>query len=136
MSRMLRILFSAGQAVRMSIALIPLALFTMLMLAVSLHGLAASGHFPHQTRLPAMASGAGPAVLWLTILVVLACLVTGLFAAWRLIPWYAAVIGGGGGILVAPLVLQWFPDRFVDGKRGLLSFAAAALLLSLLLVLA
>ena len=44
MSRMLRILFSAGQAVRMSIALIPLAFFTMLMLAVSLHGLAASGH--------------------------------------------------------------------------------------------
>jgi hypothetical protein len=63
-----------------------------------------------------------------------ACLLVGLFAAWRLIPWYAAVIGGGAGVLVAPLVLQWFPDRFVDGKRGLMSFAAAALLLSLLLV--
>ena len=117
----------------MPIAVIPLALFTTLMLVVSLHGLAASGHFPRETRLPAIASGAGPAVLWLTILLVLACLVVGLFAAWRLVPWYAAVIGGGGGILVAPLVLQWFPDRFVDGKRGLISFAAAALLLSLLL---
>ena len=52
-----------------------------------------------------------------SILIVLACLVVGLFAAWRLIPWYAAVISGGGGILVAPLVLQWFPDRFVDGKN-------------------
>ena len=69
----------------------------------------------------------------MTILIVLGCVVLGLIAAWRLIPWYGAVIGGGGGILVAPLVLQWFPDRFVDGKRGLIAFAAAALLLSLLL---
>ena len=117
----------------MSVALVPLVLFTMLMLVISLHGLTASGHFPRETRLPAMAAGTGPAVLWLTILVVLTCLLVGLFAAWRLIPWYAAVIGGGGGILVAPLVLQWFPDRFVDGKRGLLTFAAAALALTLLL---
>ena len=119
----------------MSIAPVPLALFTMLMLVISLHGLTASGHFPRETRLPAMATGGGVAVLWLTILIVVACLLAGLLAAWRLIPWYAAVIGGGGGILVAPLVLQWFPDRFVDGKRGLLSFAAAALLLSLPLAL-
>ena len=117
----------------MSVALVPLALFTMLMVVISLHGLTASGHFPRETRLPAMAAGTGPAVLWLTILVMLTCLLVGLFAAWRLIPWYAAVIGGGGGILVAPLVLQWFPDRFVDGKRGLLTFAAAALALTLLL---
>ncbi len=117
----------------MSIPTVPLALFTMLMLVVALHGLTASGHFPRETRLPAMTAGAGPVVLWLTILIVLACLLVGLFAAWRLIPWYAAVIGGGGGVLVAPLVLQWFPDRFVDGKRGLISFAAAAILLSLLL---
>lgn len=117
----------------MQIAPISLALFTMLMLVIALHGLTASGHFPRETRLPAMSGGTGSAVLWLTIAIVLACLLVGLFAAWRLIPWYAAVIGGGGGILVAPLVLQWFPDRFVDGKRGLLTFAAAAVLLSLLL---
>jgi hypothetical protein len=120
----------------MSIAPLPLVLFTMLMLAASLHGLTASGHFPRETRLPAMATGAGRAVLWVTIVTVLACLLVGLLAAWRSIPWYAAVIGGGGGILVAPLVLQWFPDRFVDGKRGLIAFAAAALVLTLLLALA
>ena len=119
----------------MSIPIVPLALFTILMLTVSLHGLTASGHFPRETRLPAMATGAGPAVLWLTILIVLGCVVAGLVAAWRLIPWYAAVIGGGGSILVAPLVLQWFPDRFVDGKRGLIAFAGAALLLTVALVL-
>ena len=119
----------------MSIAIVPLTLFAMLMLAVTLHGLTAGGHFPRETRLAGMATGVGPAVLWLTIVVVLACLAVGLFAAWRLIPWYAAVIGGGGGILVAPLVLQWFPDQFVDGKRGLISFAAAAMLLSVPLAL-
>jgi len=36
--------------------------------------------------------------------------------------------------LVAPLVLQQFPDRFVDGRASLLSFAAAGALLALLLV--
>jgi hypothetical protein len=35
---------------------------------------------------------------------------------------------------VAPLVLQQFPDRFVDGRASLLSFAAAGALLALLLV--
>lgn len=106
----------------------------MLMLVVSLHGLTASGHFPSATRLPAMAKGAGPTVLWLSILVVFACLAVGLVGAWRLIPWYAAVIGGGGGVLVAPLVLQLFSDRFVDGKRGLIWFAAAAGMLALILL--
>src|SRR6478735_3402224 len=61
-------------------------------------------------------------------------LFTALLLAWRLIPWYAAVIGGGFAILVAPLVLQQFPDRFVDGRASLLSFAAAGALLALLLV--
>jgi hypothetical protein len=117
----------------MSIPPVPLALFTLLMLAISLHGLTASGHFPRETRLPAMRTGAGLSALWLSILIVVGCLGVGLFAAWRLIPWYAAVIGGGGGILVAPLVLQWFPDQFVDGKRGLIAFAAAALVVTLLL---
>ena len=53
-------------------------------------------------------------------------------AAWRLIPWYAAVIGGGLAILVAPFVLRQFPDCFVDGRASLLSFAAAGALLALL----
>ena len=55
----------------MPLALVPLALFAMLIFSVSLHGLAARGHFPRETRLQAMARGAGPAVLWLTILAVL-----------------------------------------------------------------
>jgi hypothetical protein len=51
-----------------------------------------------------------------------------------LIPWYAAVIGGGLAILAAPLVLQNFTDRFVDGRGSLMSFAGAGGLLALLLI--
>lgn len=91
---------------------IPLALFTTLLLFVSLHALAASGQFPREHRAPALMSGGGAIVLYGTIAVALISLLAALFAAWRLIPWYAAVIGGGLAILAAPLVLQQFTDRF------------------------
>jgi len=112
---------------------IPLILFTALLLVFSLHTLAASGQFPREHRAPALASGVGGIVLYGTIAVAITSLVVALLAAWRLIPWYAAVIGGGLAILVAPLVLQQFPDRFVDGRASLLSFAAAGALLALLI---
>lgn len=57
----------------------------------------------------------------------------GIATAWMLIPWYAAVIGGGGAILLAPLALQVFPDRIVDGKTVLIGFAAAAVVLAAVL---
>ena len=113
---------------------IPLALFTTLLLFVSLHALAASGQFPREHRAPALMSGGGAIVLYGTIAVALISLLAALFAAWRLIPWYAAVIGGGLAILAAPLVLQKFTDRFVDGRVSLVSFAGAGALLALLLV--
>jgi hypothetical protein len=114
--------------------LIPLVLFAALLLAFSLHTLAASGQFPRAYRAPALASGLGVIILYGTIAVATTSLVAALVAAWRLLPWYAAVIGGGLAILAAPIVLQTFPDRFVDGRASLLSFAAADALLALLLV--
>ncbi len=114
--------------------LIPLVLFTALLLVFSLHTLAASGQFPRAHRAPALASGLGVIILYGTIAVATTSLVVALLAAWRLVPWYAAVIGGGLAILAAPLVLQKFPDRFVDGRASLLSFAVASALLALLLV--
>jgi hypothetical protein len=113
---------------------IPLALFTTLLLFVSLHALAASGQFPREHRTPALMSGGGAIVLYGTIAVALISLLAALVAAWRLIPWYAAVIGGGLAILAAPLVLQKFTDRFVDGRTSLVSFAGAGALLAFLLV--
>ena len=113
---------------------IPLALFTTLLLFVSLHALAASGQFPREHRAPALMSGGGAIVLYGTIAVALISLLAALFAAWWLIPWYAAVIGGGLAILAAPLVLQQFTDRFVDGRTSLVSFAGAGALLAFFLV--
>jgi len=113
---------------------IPLALFTTLLLFVSLHALAASGQFPREHRAPALVSGVGVIVLYGTIAVALISLLAAFFAAWRLVPWYAAVIGAGLAILAAPLVLQQFTDRFVDGRTSLVSFAGAGALLALPLV--
>jgi hypothetical protein len=105
------------------------------MLVVSLHGLSASGHFPREHRVLALRSLFGVVILYGTILIALTALIAGLWAAWRLIPWYAAVIAGGLAILAAPLVLQEFPDSFVDDHRSLLSFAGASVVLAIMLLL-
>jgi hypothetical protein len=112
-------------------ALIALALFMALVLACALQGLAASGHFP---RADQPASGVAPLILFGTIALVALSLAAGSMAALRLLPWYAAVISGGLSVLVAPPVLQAFPDRFVDGRGSLLAFAAAGAVFALSLV--
>ena len=116
-------------------ALIPLAIFMALLLALALFGLSASGHFPRHYRAPALSSGPGRAILHGSIATALICLSVAIVGAWLLIPWYAAVIGGGLAILCAPLVLQRCPDRFVNGYGALLAFAGASVALAVLLVL-
>ena len=111
--------------------LIAVALFMALVLASALQGLAASGHFP---RADQPASGVAPLILFGTIALVALSLAAGSMAALRLLPWYAAVISGGLSVLVAPPVLQAFPDRFVDGRGSLLAFAATGAVLALSLV--
>jgi hypothetical protein len=111
----------------MSLATVfPLVIFIALVLSASLQALSASGHFPKASRLPALAQGSGPTVLWVSIVVTVGSVIAGIAAAWAQIPWYAAVIGGGSAILLAPLALQGFPDGIVDGKTALIGFAAAA----------
>ena len=39
--------------------------------------------------------------------------------------------GGGAALLFAPLLLQPLPDSFVNGRRGLLAFSAAAVVLAM-----
>ena len=58
--------------------LIPLALFTALLLVFSLHALSASGQFPREHRAPALASAAGGIVLYGTIAVAFLSLVAAL----------------------------------------------------------
>ena len=105
--------------------LIPLLLFVLLILAATLHGLAASGHFPLQ------AHSAKPAFqqrrLTLFGSITFFALIGGTVAALRLTSWSTAIIAGGLSLLFAPLVLRVFPDRFVDGAGALAVFAAAAL---------
>ena len=115
-------------------SLLPLVLVALLLFAASLYGLAALGHFPRAARQDALLRGSGPIVLWGTIAVVTLSVIVALVAAWWLIPWYAAIIAGGIAILVAPLMLQYFSDAFVDGQRALLCFAAATTGLALILV--
>jgi hypothetical protein len=114
-------------------SIVPLVVFVALMLFASLQALSASGHFPKASRLPAISQGSGPALLWTSMIVTAGSVVVGIAPAWTLIPWYAAVIGGGAAILLAPLALQVFPDRIVDGKTALIGFAAAAVVLTALL---
>ena len=144
MCRILRTFVFAGQAKAAGLiearmltidAILPLVLFTLLMLMLSLHALSASGHFPREHRAAALRSLLGVVILHGTILVGLTALIAGLWAAWRLIPWYAAVIAGGLAILAAPLVLQEFSDRFVDDRRSLLSFVGASVALAIMLLL-
>ena len=113
-------------------ALPAVALFAALVLAASLQGLAASGHFPRTRRGPA--SAIEPIVLFGSIALVIVCLAAGIAAVLRLVPWYAAVIGGGLSILAAPPALQRFSDRFVDGNASLVAFAAVCAVLSLALI--
>lgn len=107
-----------------------LAVFMGLVLAFALFGLTASGHFPAEHRAPALRSGLGALILWGTMACALVMLGAAFVIAAGRLPLYAAVIGGGAMLLVAPLVLQGFPDSFVDSRLGLLSFAAVGLVLA------
>ena len=105
-----------------------LLLFSALLLALCLQGLAASGHFPYEHRSTVLRRGLGLLLLFGSIATAIICLVIGVTVMWRYVPWYAAVIGGGGAILVAPLALQPLPDRFVDGAGALIVFGGASLI--------
>ncbi|MCL4766911.1 MAG: hypothetical protein KJZ80_11795 [Hyphomicrobiaceae bacterium] len=108
-----------------------LLLFMAAVLLVALYGLTVSGHFPIEHRAERLKSASGATLMWGTMT---AAAIAGLIAvafAWRLIPWYAAVIGGGGMLLFAPLLLQPLPDSFVNGRRGLVAFAGASALLAI-----
>ena len=67
-----------------------------------------------------------------TILSVCALTLAAAVFAWQHVPLPAAVIGGGAMVLFAPLLLQPFPDSFVNGRRGLLIFAGIATGLALI----
>jgi hypothetical protein len=112
----------------------PLTVLMADLLVISLLGLAAAGHFPDEHRRPALRGKFGSAVLFGSVTVTCMCLVVAILFAWARIPWYAAIIGCGASVLAAPLLLQLFRDRFVDGIAALLTFSGAAVVLTFILV--
>ena len=76
-------------------AVLPLALFVALVLCTALSALAASGHFPRRHRNPSLRCGLGRAILFGACGLAAVALMIGGAAAWRLMPWPAAVIGAG-----------------------------------------
>jgi hypothetical protein len=106
-----------------------------LLLAVSLQGLAASGHFPKVHRAPMMKSKGGAALLHVSMLISAAALLVGLVAIWGIIPWYAGVIGAGLVLLAAPLLLRLLSDAVVNGRALLVGLAGASAALALVLAL-
>jgi hypothetical protein len=109
-----------------------LAVFMALVLALSLYGLTVSGHFPAEHRAKSLTTPLGNVLLWSTLCLCAVLTVLAAGFAWRHVPLYAAAIGGGAMLLIAPLLLQPLPDSFVNGRRGLVFFSGLALSLALI----
>lgn len=109
-----------------------LILFVALTLSVSLYGLTVSGHFPNEHRAQSLRSLSGAAVLWGTMALSIASAFYAVAFAVGTLSWYVAIIAGGAALLIAPLLLQSLPDRFVNGRRGLVTFASFAVTLAIL----
>jgi hypothetical protein len=101
-------------------------------LVLALYGLTVSGHFPAELRTASLCSGSGALLLWGTIALAATASVLLVVFAWRRVELPFAVIGAGAMLLAAPLLLRPFPDRFVNGRRGLVTFAGLAAALSAL----
>src|SRR5260370_28750859 len=100
--------------------------FMGLLLCVALYVLAASGHFRHEHRPASLKSASGTVILYGSMAGACACFLIGLASIWNLVPWYAAIIGGGLVILAAPPNLRSFPDSLVNGRAALVGFSALA----------
>jgi hypothetical protein len=107
-----------------------LALFMAQVLVLALYGLTVSGHFPAEFRAPSLRGATGALLLWGTIALAATASVLLVVFAWRRVELPFAVIGGGAMLLAAPLLLRPFPDSFVNGRRGLVTFAGLAAALS------
>jgi hypothetical protein len=103
-----------------------------LVLVLSLYGLTVSGHFPEEHSAASLRTASGQLLLWGTLALCTVLTVSALVFAWQRVPLYAAVIGGGAMVLIAPLLLQPLPDSFVNGRRGLVTFTGLGIALALM----
>jgi hypothetical protein len=110
-----------------------LLLFAIAVELLALYGLTVSGHFPAEFRSQQLQTGIGATILWATLVTAGVAAIVAVAGAWRALPWPAIIICGGAMLLAAPLVLRWFPDRFVDGRAALIGFAGGAILAAVVL---
>ena len=104
-----------------------LALFIVGVTVLTLYGLTVSGHFPFEARSKELQSPVGTFVIGATLLSSgLAALIL-IVTALNVLPWTAIIIGGGAALLAGPLLLRAFPDEFVDGLGGMMTFAVTAM---------
>lgn len=109
---------------------LPLALFFVTVLTLTLFLITVSTHLPTVDRPPELQGWTGKGPLWGSVAVAgLAVFLTARLA-WSVLPGYAVVLAVGGAVLTAPLVLKPFSDRFLDGPAGPVVFAVTALALA------
>ena len=111
-----------------------LALFMIAVAMLALYGLTASGHFPIEYRTPKLRTGSGVIILRVTLVAAVLAAFIVLSVSGRTLPWFAITIGGGAVLLATPLMLRPFPDRFVNGPSGLVTFATGAAVAALVLL--
>ena len=110
-----------------------LVIFMGLMLAMSMYGLSVSGQFPLTHRTEPFRSRLGGLILLGSLVLTFAAFIAGIYFVHASVPWYALVIGGGAMVLITPLLLPSFSDKFVDGRGSLLVFSCLAASLSVAL---
>jgi hypothetical protein len=93
-----------------------LTLFIIGVTLLTLYGLTVSRHFPFELRSKALQTPIGTIVIGVTLLVAAVAAVIVLVIA-----------------LAVPLLLRVFPDEFVDGIAGMVTFALAAIAIALIL---
>src|SRR5690348_16824716 len=107
-----------------------LGLFVIGVMLLTVYVLTVSGHFPFEARRKELQSPFGTFVIGATMLGSgLAALVL-IVSAVNVLPWTAIIIGGGAALLAGPILLRAFPDDFVDGLGSMTTFAAAAMVIA------
>ena len=92
-----------------------------------------AGCFPWAARPAALRGAAGPVLVGLLALAVVVLAVTAVRMASMLLAWPFAVVAGGFGLILGPLLYQSLPARLKDSGGGLLAGSAVGLLASWLL---
>jgi len=92
-----------------------------------------AGCFPWQARPDSLRGLSGPVLVALLALALVLLVVAAVRLALAELSWPFAVVAGGFGLILGPLLFQSLPARFRDSGTGLLSGAMLGLLASWLL---